>query len=118
MLPPGHAVSSEVLGSDTMPEEVQAAPLAEPEPEDSPEPDVGQPLSYDLWPPEPNDGPYGFDAGQMQQLYLQMNHHCQLMVEVYALTACNSEHQEAAVILANLLAEYQVGVFCLPGSKQ
>lgn len=101
-----------------MPEGVQqAAPLAEPNPEDSPEPDPERPLSYDLWPSEHSDRPRGFDAGQIQQLYLQMNHHCQLMVEVYALTACNSEYQAAAVILANLLAEYQVGAPYLKVSK-
>lgn len=122
MLPRGDAMSSEMLGAaacDIMPERAQqVAPLTEPNAEDRPEPDPSRPPSYELWPPEPEDRPYGFDAPQMQQLYLQMNHHCQLMIEMYALTACNSEHQQAAVTVADLLAEYQVGAPCLPDREQ
>lgn len=113
MLPRRAAIPSEVLGvpaCDIMTEHAQlAAPLAEPDTQLNPEPGAGEPLTYTLWPPEPDERPRGFDADQTQQLYLQLNHHCQMMIETYALTACNKDHQEAAVTLANLLAEYQVG---------
>ena len=95
----------------------QAAPLAEPDTEVDAEPIADQTGLYELWPPESDGSPHGFGANQLQQLYLQLSHHCQLMIEAYALTACNSNHQEAAVTLANLLAEYQVGArsLLLPG---
>ena len=95
---------------DIMPEEDahQPAPLAEPDTELDAEADMDQTGLYELWPREPDGSPTGFDADQLQQLYLQLSHHCQLMIEMYALTACNSEHQEAAVTVASLLAEYQV----------
>ena len=66
-------------------------------------------LPGDLWPRDPDYSPRGFDAAQIRQLYLQLNHHCQLMIEVFALTACNSSYQETATQLGNLLCEYQVG---------
>lgn len=87
----------------------QAAPLAEPDTELEAESDIDPTGLYELWPPESDGSPHGFGADQLQQLYLQLSHHCQLMIEAFALTACNSEHQEAAVTIANLLAEYQVG---------
>ena len=87
----------------------QAAPLAEPDTELNADSDIDQTGLYELWPPESDGSPHGFGADQLQQLYLQLSHHCQLMIETFALTACNSDHQEAAVTVANLLAEYQVG---------
>ena len=108
MLPQSDAMPMlQVPPDDYMPEE--AAPLAEPDTELNAEPDAGQAGLYELWPPESDGSPHGFTADQLQQLYLQLSHHCQLMIEVYALAACNSEHQEAAVIVSNLLADYQVG---------
>lgn len=86
----------------------EAAPLAEPDTEVDAEPDAGQAGLYELWPPESDGSPQGFAVDQLQQLYLQLNHHCQLMIEVYALAVCNSDHQEAAVTVSNLLADYQV----------
>ena len=71
-----------------------------------------QQLSYDLWPRYPGFGPMGFDVEQTTQLYLQLHQHCQLMIQVYALTACNKQYQEAAVITRNLIAEYQVRSPC------
>ena len=87
----------------------QPAPLAEPDTELDAEAGIDQTGLYDLWPPESDGSPHGFGADQLQQLHMQLSHHCQLMIETYALTVCNSNHQEAAVTVANLLAEYQVG---------
>lgn len=108
LLPQSNAMPMlEVPPDEFMPEE--AAPLAEPDTELDAEPGAGQAGLYELWPPESDGSPHGFAANQLQQLYLQLNHHCQLMIQVYALAACNSEHQEAAVTVSNLLADYQVG---------
>lgn len=114
VLPQGNAMPIEVLGVPAcgmMPDKDahEAAPLAQPDTELDAEPDTDQTGLYELWPPESDGSPHGFDADQLQRLYMQLSHHCQLMIETYALTACNSDHQEAAVTLANLLAEYQVG---------
>ena len=106
-----HAESDAVLGVaayDVMPEgQQQQAPSAGDNNDDAPEADKAPP-SYDLWPPEPDFSPTGFDAGQMKQLYLQLSHHCQLMIEVCALTACSTVHQGVAATLFDLLAQYQV----------
>ena len=66
------------------------------------------PMNGDLWERQPDYSPRGFDAEQMKQLYAQLYHHYQLMVEVYALTACDGSQQETAYQLGNLLVEYQV----------
>lgn len=104
----------EVPPDEFMPEE--AAPLAEPDTELDAEPDADEAGLYELWPPESDGSPHGFAADQLQQLYLQLSHHCQLMIEVYALAACNKDHQEAAVTVSSLLADYQVGAVCISGS--
>ena len=114
VLPQDSAMSSEVLGLPAhigMPEDQeQAAPLAEPDSGYGSEMGDAQQHSYDLWPPEPVYGPIGFDGDQTKQLYRQLHQHCQLLVEVYALTACNSSHQEAAVTIYDLFTEYQVDI--------
>ena len=119
VLPQENVMSSEVLGLPehiSMPEDLeQAVPLAEPDIGCDSEAGNAQQDSYDLWPTEPVYGPRGFDGDQIKQLYQQLRHHCQLCVEVYALTACNSNHQEAAVTIFNLFAEYQVGVCSIVG---
>ena len=112
MLPQDNAISDEVLGvpaCDYAPEhQQQAAPLAELASSCEEEADNARQLTWALWPQEPGSGPRGFNTEQIKQLYLQLNHHCQLMVEVYALTACNSSHQESAAALLDLFADYQV----------
>ena len=67
-------------------------------------------LLGDLWPrdAEADIGPTGFGADQMKQLYRQLNHHCQLLIEVFALTACNGSHQDTAEQIGSLLCDYQV----------
>lgn len=60
------------------------------------------------WVPQPECGPTGFDSDQLKQLYRQLNHHCQLMIQVYALTAPNSHNQETAQSVRELLEHYQV----------
>ncbi|KAL0054710.1 hypothetical protein WJX82_001301 [Trebouxia sp. C0006] len=83
------------------------APLAEGD--GSPAPPVRQrpPLTGDLWPQEPDLSPRGFDAEQIKQLYCQLSHHCQLLIQTYALTDCNSSHQDTAAQLSDLLNDYQ-----------
>ena len=67
-------------------------------------------LLGDLWPRDTDSGsdPIGFDADQIKQLYRQLNHHCQLLIEVFALTACNGSHQDTAEQIGSLLCDYQV----------
>lgn len=60
------------------------------------------------WCPEPPSGPTGIDCAQFKQLYRQLNQHCQLMIQVYALTAPNSQHQQTAYSVRQMLDEYQV----------
>ncbi len=106
------SVHGEVLGMpacDFMADDQhQAAPAVAEEPDTSPQQQVAQPLTDYLWVDEPDYSPRGFDADQIKQLYSQLNHHCQLIIEVYALTACNSSQQETATQLGSLLSEFQV----------
>ena len=60
------------------------------------------------WCPEAPSGPTGFDCVQFKQLYRQLHQHCQLMIQVYALTAPNSQHQQTACNVRQMLDEYQV----------
>lgn len=86
-----------------------ATPIAEADSESSPGSErYRSPLSDTLWPPEPDFSLRGFDAEQVKQLYRQLNHHCQLLTQVYALTACKVSHQNTADQVRNLLDDYQV----------
>ena len=96
-----------------MPNETQnhVVPGIEPDDNDAIDETEESPVLFgDLWPRNPDAylGPQGFDADQIKQLYRQLNHHCQLLIEVFALTACNATHQETAKQLGSLLCEYQV----------
>ncbi len=84
------------------------APLAEDDGSPAPAVRLRPPLTGDLWPQEPDLSPRGFDAEQIKQLYRQLSHHCQLLIQTYALTACNSSHQDTAAQLGDLLNDYQV----------
>lgn len=60
------------------------------------------------WVSQPVSGPVGFGSNQVKQLYRQLNHHCQLMIQIYALTAPNRQHQQTAHTVKELLDTYQV----------
>ena len=103
---------NEVLGvpaCDFMGQDQQlTAPLAEVDGSSAPAVQHRPPLTGDLWPQEPDLSPRGFDAEQIKQLYRQLSHHCQLLIQTYALTECNSSHQDTATQLSDLLNDYQV----------
>lgn len=103
---------NEVLGvpaCDFMGQDQQlTAPLAEDDGSPAPAVRHRPPLTGDLWPQEPDLSPRGFDAEQIKQLYHQLSHHCQLLIQTYALTECNSSHQDTATQLSDLLNDYQV----------
>jgi len=84
------------------------APPAEGDGSPAPAVRLRPPLTGDLWPQEPDLSPRGFDAEQIKQLYRQLSYHCQLLIQTYALTACNSSHQDTAAQLSDLLNDYQV----------
>lgn len=70
-------------------------------------------LPAEAWFPEQScSQPCGLDAAQIKQLYRQLNQHCQLMIQVYALTARNSQHQQTAASVKQLLEQYQVTLHC------
>lgn len=63
---------------------------------------------HSAWFPQPQSGPTHLDCNQFKQLYKQLNNHCQLMIQVFALTAPNRQHQQTAHVVKELLETYQV----------